>query len=387
MLASLAAAIALAQQTRPDFSEVWTTVQTAISQRYYARRTRGDDMEKWFAKHAPIAKAARTKAEFSTAVNALIDEFQDSHFSFSDEHSQSFYFADAIMRDERSRTMPHVGVWFRKGEDGKYVARMVMNGLAADKAGIRKGDVFVQVNGQSFSPVDALRPHIGRDATFTIRRGQETLTKTLRVAEGRPTDLFFEATRNSAKVIEHGGKKFGYLRCWSMVQDRFKTFLSMYVLRGGGMNTDGFILDLRDGFGGRPEGYYEMFFGPEYTVTWDFGGIKQGQLTGYARPLVVLINDGTRSAKEVVSMVFKSSGRAKLIGDTTAGDVLGTSPMPIQDWAYLDIPMVDLTVDGTRLEDRGVDPDIALASEFGPDGSDLYLRRALEELSKPTSGT
>jgi len=385
MVSTLAAALLLSSQPAPDFKSVWGTVQSAIRQRYYARRTRAEEMEKLFQKFGPQAEAAKSQADFSTAVNSLIDAFQDSHFAFATTDDQSFYFMDAILKQERSKLMPHIGVWFKKNPAGEYEARMVLDGLAAAAAGIRKGDIVMQVNGKPFSPVSSLRGHVGSKPEFTIKRGATTLNIAVQVAEGRPTDMFFNATRTSARVIEHQGKSFGYLRCWSMIEDRFKNFLSMYVLRGAGMNTDGFILDLRDGFGGRPEGYYEMFFGPEMTVTWDISGMKQNQLTGYARPLIVLTNRGTRSAKEVVSMVFKGSSRATLIGDTTAGDVLGTSPMPVQDWAYLEIPMVDLSMEGVRLEDRGVDPHISLPNEYAADGTDLYLQRALAELMKPST--
>lgn len=208
------------------------------------------------------------------------------------------------------------------------------------------------------------------------------MSKSIAVKEGRPTDMFFEATRRSAKTIEFEGKKYAYLRCWSMIEDRFKQFLTMNVLQGSGVGADGYILDLRDGFGGRPEGYYEAFFGPEMELEWGFGAIKSRQLTGFQRPLVVLTNRGTRSAKEVVSMIFKESGRAILVGDTTAGDVLGTSPMPVSDWAFLEIPMVQLKVDDVTLEDRGVDPHVALTDEYDENGVDLYLKRGLEEVAK-----
>ncbi len=381
MVATLVAAILCHPQSEPDFKSVWSSVQSAISQRYYARKSRADDMSRLFAEFGPKASAAKSKAEFSTAVNQLIDAFQDSHFAFATEQDQSFYFMDAILKEENGKPMPHIGAWFKRSPAG-YEVRMVLEGMEAAKAGIRKGDIITELNGSPFTPIDSLRPHIGREVEITFQRDGKSQKKSLTVRDGLPTDLFFNATRNSAKVIEHNGKNYGYIRCWSMIQDRFKTFLSMYVLRGSAMNTDGFILDLRDGFGGRPEGFYEMFYGPEFTITWDVGGIKQKQITGYARPLVVLVNSGTRSAKEVVSMVFRLSDRATLIGDTTAGDVLGTSPMPIQDWAYLEIPMVDLSMEDIRLEDTGVDPHIALPKEYGDDGTDLYLKRALEELSK-----
>jgi carboxyl-terminal processing protease len=113
-------------------------------------------------------------------------------------------------------------------------------------------------------------------------------------------------------------------------------------------------------------------------------GPKDGyrQLFGYGRPLVVLINGGSRSAKEVLSYIFKKSGRATLVGQKTAGNVLGTFPQAINDWAYLEVPMLDVLADGVRLEGTGVAPDVPVAKEFDATGNDLDLQAALDRLAK-----
>jgi carboxyl-terminal processing protease len=146
--------------------------------------------------------------------------------------------------------------------------------------------------------------------------------------------------------------------------------------------TDACILDLRDGFGGRPEGFADPFFRPEAKLEWKSPQLSYTELFGYQKPLVVLINGGSRSAKEVLSHILKTSKRATLIGSTTAGNVLGTFPLPISDWAYLEIPMVDVITDGIRLEGKGVAPDIAVDQEFTAEGKDLYLQRAVEFLTQ-----
>jgi carboxyl-terminal processing protease len=143
------------------------------------------------------------------------------------------------------------------------------------------------------------------------------------------------------------------------------------------------ILDIRDGFGGRPEGYGDPFFRPEANLDWVYGagGANMKELFGYGRPLVVLINGGSRSAKEVFSAIIKKSKRAKLVGQTTAGNVLGTFPMRVADWAYLEIPMVDVKIDGKRLEGSGVEPDIRVEPEFDATGTDRVLEEGLKLLA------
>jgi carboxyl-terminal processing protease len=96
----------------------------------------------------------------------------------------------------------------------------------------------------------------------------------------------------------------------------------------------------------------------------------------------VLINGGSRSAKEILSFILKSSHRATLIGTTTAGNVLGTSPIRISDWAYLEIPVVDVSIDGVRLEKNGVQPDIMVPDGFDKAGKDVVIERAVQFLTR-----
>jgi carboxyl-terminal processing protease len=359
-----------------DFKAMWNRVETAISSRYYARSTRKEEMEKLFDKYEPKASEARSKEEFSAAINAMIKDFGDSHFDFLTTEDQGFYTFKSLM-DQNIPDSPHIGAWFKKGADG-YTVQMVLNGMPAEGADIRKGDLIVSVNGKPFAPITPLSDLIGKRATLKVKRKGQMLDKSLDVSSSKGMNLFLEATRNSVKVIEHEGKKIGYIHLWTMANDDFRNALSNAVY-GRLKDTDGFILDIRDGFGGRPEGFGDPFFRPEANLEWKFGsasGMKQ--LFGYQRPLVVLINEGSRSAKEVFSHIIKKSKRGTLVGTTTAGHVLGTSPMALDDWAMLEIPMVDVIADGVRLEGKGVSPDIEVRPEFDEAGKDLHLAKGLE---------
>ncbi len=238
----------------------------------------------------------------------------------------------------------------------------------------------MKIDGKPFSPVLPFKDRAGQKSTLTVRRDGHLFEKSVEVRAARGMNLFLEATRNSVRVIEHEGKSLGYIHLWTMVSDDFRNALSSAVY-GRLSNTDGFILDLRDGFGGRPEGFGDPFFRPEANIEWKFGAAAtQKQLFGYGRPLVVLINEGSRSAKEVFSHILKRSRRATLVGTTTAGHVLGTSPLPIDEWAILEIPMVDVVADGVRLEGVGVSPDVEVKPEFDASGVDRVLQKGIEVL-------
>lgn len=374
-------AASLPPRQADDFEKIWQSVESSIRARYYARQSRKQEMDALLANYAPIAKASKSRGEFSGAVNQMIADFKDSHFALLDKSSQGYFNFDSLARGDESEEMPHIGAWFRKDTDG-YTVHMILNGMSAEEADMRKGDRMVSVNGKPFSPIEAFKESVGKKVKVVVRRAGKDLEKEVEVVSQRANAMFLEATRNSARIIELGGKKLAYVHLWTMSSEPMKDALAGLVY-GRFKDTDGFILDIRDGFGGRPEGYGDPFFRPEATIEWKLGeNASMKQLFGYGRPLVVVINEGSRSAKEVFSYIMKKSGRATLVGSTTAGHVLGTTPQRIADWAYLEIPIVDVIADGVRIEGAGVSPDIAVPKEFDADGKDLSLAKAEEVLVK-----
>jgi carboxyl-terminal processing protease len=146
-------------------------------------------------------------------------------------------------------------------------------------------------------------------------------------------------------------------------------------------DTDGLILDLRDGFGGRPFGYGNVFFQPD--IIWESsvrGGTPIPQRIGYDKPMVVLINNGTRSAKEFFTYQFKKSKRGVVVGTTTAGAFLGAGSFSIHEEGLLELPVVGLRIDGIRLEGTGVAPDIAVEPVALYTDKDSQMARAKQVL-------
>lgn len=379
-MVSAALALTLLAPAQEDFAALFDKADGMIRRMYYARNSRQEEMEALLAKYKPVASSAKDRAGFTDAMDRMIDEFADSHFAFYPTHRQGYYGFDAIARGDKADEMPHVGAWFRpRPRDGGYTIHMVPEGLQADKAGLRKGDIVMTVDGRPFTPIESLASKVGQTVKLGVRRGSQPIEATVEVKRQNAIEMFLEASRKSARVIERDGKKFGYMRVWMLINDQFRNALHGQIA-GRMRDTDGFILDLRDGFGGRPEGFADPFFRPDFELSWGQEPALMRQRFGYSKPLVVLINEGSRSAKEVLSYILQKSGRATLVGRTTAGAVLGTTPLRLNEWSYLEIPIVDLAIGGVRLEDRGVDPDVAIPEEFDANGQDLMLEAALKTL-------
>ena len=365
-----------------DFKDAWSKVETGISQRYYAREKRKGDMDRLFAKYKPIASGAKSKADFEKAVNGMIDEFGDSHFALLTDETQGYYMFENLANANTTVEMPNIGIWV-KSVGSVHTAQMVVEGSDAFAAGIRKGDRLLTIDGKPFTPVDSIKGKAGQKVKLGYERGGKQMTADLEVESGKGLDMFLNATRDSVRIIETGGKKIGYIHLWTQGSDGFRNALKNAVM-GRLRNTDGFILDLRDGFGGRPENFFEPFFMPDMPVVYKINGITQNTNFGYGtqKPMAVLINEGSRSAKEVSALMFKKTKRATLIGSTTAGHVLGTTPWRLNSWSYLEIPMAEVTADGINLEKNGVPADIKVSPEFDSAGKDLVIEAAIRHLTK-----
>lgn len=379
-VSALLAVALLAPPQEPDLAAGWTSFATAVRQTYYAKNTRRQEMEKNLSETEPLAKKAKTKEELSQVIKAMIAKFGDSHFDFMTDEEQGFYMMDSILRGEQAKPMPNVGAWFKPAPAG-WEATMIMEGGPAAKAGVRKGDVITDIGAAKFSPITPLRSFVGKEAQFRIMRDGKPLTVTMSVTSQNGLDMFMDGTRNSAQIIERDGLKIGYLHIWTMVRPDFRTFFQNFVLNTA-KDADAIVYDIRDGFGGRPEGFVDPFYLPAINLKWTGESYNVDQQLGYGKPVMLLINGGSRSAKEVVAKTMKLTGRATLIGKPTIGHVLGTSPRPIGNWAYAEIPMVELTVNGEKLEKNPVQPDILIDREISPTGQDLVLERALEEAVK-----
>jgi len=101
---------------------------------------------------------------------------------------------------------------------------------------------------------------------------------------------------------------------------------------------------------------------------------------------VLLIDEGTTSGKEVFAHAFQRLARGPVVGTRSAGAVLGGSAFLMADGSLLYLAVLDVRVDGERLEGRGVTPEVEvpLRRPYAA-GHDPQKERALEVLRR-TSG-
>ena len=115
-------------------------------------------------------------------------------------------------------------------------------------------------------------------------------------------------------------------------------------------DVDGLVLDLRGGWGGAQPEYAELFVGGAPIMTYvGRDGREAFASFRWRRPVVVLVDEGTRSGKEVVTYGLKRQG-VRVVGTRTAGALLAARGFLLRDGSLLVLAVSDVRVEGERLE-------------------------------------
>jgi carboxyl-terminal processing protease len=156
-----------------------------------------------------------------------------------------------------------------------------------------------------------------------------------------PNTLFVDAMKDSVKIIERNNKKIGYVHIWSYAGDQYQELLVNEIAYGKLKDADALILDLRDGWGGADPNYLNIFTEKVPVLTKiSRDGIKRNFDAQWRKPVVMLVNNGSRSGKEILAYGFKKYQLGTLIGTKTAGAVVGGSPFLLSDGNLLYLAVV-----------------------------------------------
>ncbi len=377
------------------FDEAWRITRD----RFYDPNMAGLDWQAVGDKYRPQAEAATSSGEFAVVINAMLAELHASHMGYFTPADPAYYQLADIFggteRDDAKRFFdgsevryPGIGIFTREIEGRTFVSG-VMEGLPAAKADLRAGDEIVGVEGGSFEPVASFAGKVGQPVNLIIRRNADSVPRPLTVTPEsvQPNKAFLNAMRDSARIIESGGLKIGYVHVWSYAGRQYQNLLEELVSEGVLRDADALIWDLRDGWGGAQPDYLDIF-APGPTMTMDGRRANDDHIFNakWRRPAVALVNGGTRSGKEVLTYGFKKYGYGEVVGTRTAGALLAGRTFYLSDGSLLLIAVSDVAVDGERLEGRGVDPTIEVPFDLRyAAGADPQLGRAVEVLTQKLS--
>ena len=380
-----------ASQTQA-FDEAWRIVRD----KFYDPKLKGLDWKAVGDKYRDRYAAAKTEAERSAAINAMLAELGSSHtHHYSKDETAYYELADIFsyhLRHEIPKyfsgdTVTYAGIGiFTKVIDGKTFISGVFPELPAAKAGLLLGDEIVSADSAPFEPVASFRGKVGKSVTLRIRRAADGPVTQVSVEPKsiEPDEAFVAALKGSARIIEANGRRIGYVHVWSYAGQKYQDALEELLSEGKLKDADALIWDLRDGWGGAQPRFLDIFnpYGPTLTLT-DRDGDTHIDSYRWHKPVAALVNGGTRSGKEVLSYGFKKNGFGQVIGERTAGALLAATAFLLSDGSLLILPVEDAAIEGVRLEGTGVVPTVEVPFDIRyAGGKDPQLDKAIEILAE-----
>lgn len=240
----------------------------------------------------------------------------------------------------------------------------------ASRAGIKAGDKIVRINKESTKDM-ALQ-----DAVSKMRGAPKTSVTIGILREGWSEPKDFTLMRDIIKIKSVKSKvlegKIGYIKI-SQFQEQTASDLSAAIKKLETDKVNSMVLDLRNNPGGLLNSAIDVTskFIPKgklvvYTKTRS--GEKSEFLTegdsNFSAPMIVLVNQGSASASEIVAGALKDWNRAVILGTQTFGKGSVQTVIPLSDGAGLRLTTAKYyTPKGISIQNTGITPDIVLKLE------------------------
>jgi len=353
--------------------------------------------------HAPQSPIAATSApdEVDAAIDAVIASLHASHTGrFKPDQIAYFELADIFrgaIRNNLRRLFPpdgevnYAGIgMIAEQRGGRWFVSDVYDGSPAARAGILLGDEVLAVDGAPYQEIESFAGKAGRAVAVRLRRrpGSEPMVVNVPVELLKPLPAFEQAIEKSAAVVERGGRRIGYIRLWTLSAPRSMDVVAEALAEGRLKDVDGLVLDLRGRWGGGSSDAAELFLGrtPNFKLVGRNGENMLANVR-WQKPMVAIIDEGSRSGLELFAYALKSNG-FRLVGSRTAGALLAGRAYVLPDDSLLELAVADAVIDGNvRLEGVGVEPDVPVAFDLPyAQGWDPQRAAAIEEMRRILSG-
>lgn len=361
-------------------SDLYDNVWKLINTKYVDQTSNMQDWNTWRHKYD---KYIKTDDDAYVAINTMIASLNDPYTKFLDPKD----FAEETSSIKGS--LKGIGVQIGT-RDGKLMVIAPIEDSPAEKAGLMAEDEIIEINGESTKGItidkaaDKIRGEEGTTVNLLVKR--KDVVKPYAVTR-QEIELKSVSTKVPNNVILPND--VGYIRLSSFIsKNAAKEFENILVQD---KNKQGFIIDLRSNPGGLLSNaiYISNLLIPNGIIvsTVDRDGYKETQRTSKGcitnKPIVVLINKGSASASEIMSGALKDNKRAVLVGEKSFGKGLVQEINRLPNDAGVNITIQKyLTPNGTDINKKGIEPDIAVAltDDDIKNKNDTQLKKANEVL-------
>ena len=260
-------------------------------------------------------------------------------------------------------TFEGIGAYLGKNDQGNVIVISPVDGFPAKKAGLQPRDVIVEINGEDATAYSV-------DQAVDKIRGPKGTNVKLRVIRNEKEDLSFDIKREEinipsveTKVIDN---KIGYIKITRFGDDTAElTRQAAEKFKADGVNK--VILDLR----GNPGGYLDaavdvssLWLKNNVVLTERRDGVtiktykSRGSAPLLGIPTVVLIDEGSASASEIVAGALKDNNAASLVGIKSFGKGSVQQPQTLENGGILKVTVARwYTPGGKNIDKQGIQPD------------------------------
>ena len=340
--------------------QVWQIVY-----RDYLDSTGKYDPEQWrILRRNLLTKAYAGSEESYEAIRGMLASLDDPYTRFLDPKE----FKD--MQIETSGELMGVGIQISVDKTSKEIVVISpIEGTPASRAGVQSKDVIVSIDGKSTNgmntedAVKLIRGKEGTEVVLGLRRKGKVVSVPL--VRARIEIHTVDSQLNTAS----GGERIAYVRLKQFNANAAKDMRDA-IRKFEDEGVNGYVLDLRSNPGGLLDASIDIArqWLDEGTIvsTKTRTGIQDvRRATGSAltqRPVVVLVNEGSASASEILSGALQDNNRAKLVGQRTYGKGLVQSVRGLTDGSAITVTVAKyLTPSGTDIHKNGIKPDVAVA--------------------------
>lgn len=321
------------------------------------------------------------------AIKGMLQVLGDPQTSYISPEVLKSSFGDNLRGDFEG-----IGAHVQMNAAGKVIIVSPLEGSPAEKAGIRTGDIVLAVDGESIEGLSLLE-------SVSKIRGPKGTTVTLLIKHlGDLDPVEIKIQRGviplvSVRLRSKPGANFAHIRISNFYPNTPDTFQEIFseVADAG---AKGLILDVRDNGGGLLDATVDLVsqFLEDGLVLYVEDGkgnrnewqVRQG---GIAKdiPMVVLANESSASASEILVGALQDHNRAKVIGTTTFGKGSVNILRPLSNEGGLYVTIAHwYTPLGRLIQNNGLKPDIEVLNRDRKEADIKQLQKAIEELERMT---
>lgn len=256
-------------------------------------------------------------------------------------------------------------------KEGELTVIAPIDGTPAAAAGIKAGDKIIQIDDESTvnmsitEAVERLRGQIGAEVSLTIERPGRAQTFSVTIKRA-----LIEIESVQSTLIKKDGDNIGYIKVKNFQEDTGKAFNKALKSLEAAGNLKGLVLDLRNNPGGLLQQSVEisdrfLLSGVIVSTVGAKGRLLEREVARPENepkyPVVILVNEGSASASEIVAGALKSYKNSIIVGSQTFGKGSVQTVYDLRDGSALKLTIAEYLTRGEEsIQSIGITPDIIL---------------------------